>query len=168
MSVRDESPAQVPSKETEEVKEVIQGVKEVELDDTKPETIPLPATPPPETSEADESAVESNEDQVLDPTAHPTSVDALDDNTSSAEAVTHDVVPETLAPIDLLVDNEALVAETPSRETRKPLTTAEPPSSKVATEVTEVAQSIEQTSDSVGEDAAGELREPENVEGSVI
>jgi hypothetical protein len=43
-SERDDSPAQ----ETEEVKEVTQGVKDVELEERKPEAVPLPVTPPPE------------------------------------------------------------------------------------------------------------------------
>lgn len=47
-SEREDSPAQIPVKETEGVKEVTQGVKNVELEDGKPETVPLPVTPPPE------------------------------------------------------------------------------------------------------------------------
>jgi len=62
VSEREDLPAQVPVKETEEVKEVTQGVKDVELQDGKPESVPLPVTPPPEPRVEQEAELEEVEE----------------------------------------------------------------------------------------------------------
>lgn len=78
--------------ETKDVQEVTQGVKEVELEDTKteakPETVPLPAE---EAGELEESTLDKEEtapsvDKVEEETQHASKEVALDDAAQGKEA----------------------------------------------------------------------------------
>lgn len=139
----DESPAHdVPEvKETEEVKDVTQGVNEVELEDGKPETVPLPASPPPEGQDAD--AIKEDTMAVL-PTISPISPES----TTSKDA---NVPPASTAsavapPADTFTTSDPVASTKATRKTRKLPSKTAKPSSKAANKVEKAIESNGKTS----------------------
>lgn len=127
---RDESPSQPvpPVNETAEVKEVTQGVDDVELEDGKPEAVPLPASPPPEAQDL-EAAKEGK--MAVSPTKSPHSrksaaVKDVSVSPTTAKTAAEPVAADTSANADLVAPAKA------PRKTRKLPSKAAKPSSKAA------------------------------------
>jgi hypothetical protein len=127
---RDESPSQPvpPVNETAEVKEVTQGVDDVELEDGKPEAVPLPASPPPEAQDL-EAAKEGK--MAVSPTKSPhsrksTAVKDVSVSPTTAKTAAEPVAADTSANADLVAPAKA------PRKTRKLPSKAAKPSSKAA------------------------------------
>jgi len=122
----DDIPSQVApeAKEPEEVNEVTEGVNEVGLENEKPETIPLPASPPPDSQdEEDKKAVSltkspksRNSTTAKDVNVSPTSAKSAAEPVAADASANPDSVAPTKAP----------------RKTRKLPTKAAKPSSKAA------------------------------------
>jgi len=148
--VKGEDGAAPEVQETEEVKEVTQGVEEVELEDENPETVPLPASPPPEAQE-DEEAKDGNADEndkmAVSPTKSPQSIKSTstqDPNVSPASAKSAEQ-PVTTDTSDTLTPSKA------PRKTRKLPTKAAKPSSKAAKKVDKTVEAKGKISEEVVE-----------------
>ena len=146
---RDESPAQhVPEvNETEEVKDVTQGVKEVELEDENPETVPLPSSPPSEAQEdeAKDGKADETDKMAVSPTKSPQSIKTTstqDANVSpaSAKSAGQPTVPET---------SDTVAPTKGPRKTRKLPTKAVRPSSKAAKKADKTVEAKGKTSEEV-------------------
>lgn len=146
--------AEASTQETEEVKEVTQGVKEVGLDAEKPETIPLPATPPPET-EIEQEAIAAKEekkqgdDNVTTPADGASLLPAAELSTTSitkpaTELPASEIVPETPA------ETPTSPRKTP-RKTRKLPTKTPKSTSKAAKKVVEAVEPENKASGEVAE-----------------
>lgn len=129
---RDESPSQpvAPVNETAEVKEVTQGVDDVELEDGKPEDVPLPASPPPEAQDL-EAAQDGK--TATSPTKSPQSrksaaIKDVSVSPTTAKSAAEPVAADTSANPD---SDPAAPAKAP-RKTRKLPSKAAKPSSKAA------------------------------------
>jgi hypothetical protein len=110
---------------TKEVKEVMQGVNDVELEDEKPESVPLPASPPPEAENVEQDKM------AVSPTKSPRSrksVAAKDANVSplSAKLILEPVTVDTSS------SPEAAAPAKAPRKTRKLPSKSARPSAKVA------------------------------------
>ncbi|KZP15857.1 hypothetical protein FIBSPDRAFT_866754 [Athelia psychrophila] len=158
---RDVSPAQVPVNETEEVKEVTQGVNDVELDETKPETVPLPVTPPPETLELDTTPAEATEEMGI-AIAETNPINAK--IASAAPSAVTDVIAEEDTISEPLADDEALTTKNPISST-----TSEPTTEETLPETT--AKSTEadvQVADHIAADESEKVAEVEKTEESAL
>lgn len=158
---RDVSPTQVPAKETEEVKEVTQGVNDVELEETKPETVPLPVTPPPETLELDTTSAEATEEsghitaEINPITAEITSVEP---------SPVADVVAEEDDISEPLVDDEVITTKKPT-----PSPTSEPTAEETSPETTgKFTDADVQVPDHIAADESEKVAEVEKTEESAL
>ncbi|KAF7978760.1 hypothetical protein HWV62_25683 [Athelia sp. TMB] len=152
-ATRDVSPVQMLVKETEEVTQVTQGVKEVELDETKPETVPLPLTPPPETSELDQAPAEVAEDSE-DSTAQATFTDAEIDP-APPSAPTHSVVEEQ--------DEAEPATDTTALSIKQPLPSASSETAEGETSLSTTAAEVPEAHQSDVQSDHGAADETENV-----
>lgn len=159
------SPTQESVKETEEVNEVTQGVKEVELGDAKPETIPLPATPPSETLELDSSPVVATEEQGVS-TVEDIPIDAK--STSEIPTAVAESAADEQDASEPVADTEALTAKNPVLFTPSASTTDEP-ASEIAAKITDEHQSNAQISgQATTADETEKVAEVEQVEESAL
>lgn len=148
VSEREDSPVQITVKELEGVKDVTQGVKNVELEDAKPEAVPLPVTPPPEpsTEQKDQSAEEVDSEETLgDVEKEGEAKEKLEDKTLEDAPPTADVTPgkpaEKLIATGTPAVAETIVSTKAPRKTRTLPTKATKSGSRV---VKKVVESIEQ------------------------
>ncbi|KIM92235.1 hypothetical protein PILCRDRAFT_810268 [Piloderma croceum F 1598] len=129
---RNESPSQPVAlvNETAEVKEVTQGVDDVELEEGKPETVPLPASPPPEAQDL-EAAKDGK--MAASPTKSPhskksTAVKDVSVSPATAKSPAEPVAADTSAN----PDPDPVASAKAPRKTRKLPSKAAKPSSKAA------------------------------------
>lgn len=140
----------------EEVKEVTQGVKEVELEAENPTAIPLPATPPPE-AEMAEQKVESakvekkTETDGADTEAVPAPLAEAAAITSSPAKATRSSTSDAPAPPAAAITGSPTSPRKSGRKTRKLPARASKPASKgakkVVAEVVEPEETVTASSD---------------------
>jgi hypothetical protein len=137
---RDKSPAQhVPqSKETEEVEEVTEGVKEAEREDGKPEAVPLPASPPPEAQDGEEDNI------AVSPTKSPKSTKSTVAKDTNVPLASAKLTAEPAA--DASADSDSVAPTKAPRKTRKLPSKAAKPSSKVSKKADKAVESKGKTS----------------------
>jgi hypothetical protein len=144
---RDESPAQhvLEAKATAEVKEVTKGVNEVELEDGKPETVPLPASPP---SEAQDAVAAEGDKMAVSPTKSPKSRKS----TATEDANTFPTTAKSGAEpvgVDASANSDSVAPTKAPRKTRKLPSKAAKPSSKAAKKADVTVESKGKTSGEV-------------------
>jgi hypothetical protein len=151
----DGTPTPAPSqhvpeeKESEEVKEVTQGVNEVELKDGKPEAVPLPASPPPEAQEegaAEEVKTDDNRKLAISPAKSTKSTSAKDTDVSHASVKS----AEQLVAVDISAISDIAAPSKAPRKTRKLPAKSARPSSKVVKKTEKAAESGKTLEEVVG------------------
>ena len=161
-AAHDESPAQhgpeAKEETEEEVKEVTQGVEDVELQDGIPEAVPLPASPPPEDSEEEDATIDrtadDNDIMAISPTKSikSTSAKGVNGSPASVRSAGQPLAVDPSAP-DTMVSMKA-----PRKVRKLPTKSAEP--------ISKTTKKMEKTTETNAKALAGEVVELKQDSGS--